>query len=408
MRLVAALGVAGLALAPLGLGAVPAWPGTVAVSAGLALAGAVGVWRAPNGALVVASAGLTLALADLATRPLLDRVTVRPEDRYVRLWRVDPPASRMEPRVDVVWPTVGNLAALGGPVRQPRAVRFVTDAWGRRSDPLGGPAQVVLLGDSFGAGVGTSQEQTVASRLTARHGLATVNLSLAGASPYDAWLRLDAALPSLDLAPDATLVWLLFAGNDLAGACRERLPPPPSRVNRLRAWIATQRVRSVLGRTLRRLRASPEPPIQGQLPDGRPMLFFQPDLESAALTPAQALARPQAGCVRRVMGQVRALAARAGLRLLVAVTPTSAEVYGPSAGLPSLPGGTTAALRALATEQGLALVDLGPALSAAAQAGETVWWRDDTHWNGRGHAVAARVLAAAVREGPSPPGSRTR
>ena len=400
-RVVAAACVAAFAVAPLLLGALPLGRGVALGVAVLALAGVVAVWRAPGLALSVAAVGLTLATADLATRPFLNRVHVRAEDRYARLWRVDPSGVAHDANVDVLWPTVGNLAAQGGAVREPRTVHFRTDAHGFRTDPLDGPAEVVLLSDSFGAGVGSSQEVLAAARLTARYGLPTVNLSVSGASPYDEAVTLAATLDGLDLAPDATLVWMLFAGNDFEGTCEATVPGPPSAWNRLRAWVATVRVRSVIGYLFRRLRAEPPVPSLRHLPDGTPMTFYAPDLAHADLTEEEASALPQAACVRGVVPEVQRLAASRGLRLIVAVAPMKVQVYGRYVGLGDPVGGPTAALRSFAAARRIPVVDLEPALAEAARAGlpegRLVWWRDDTHWNAAGHAVVARVLADAIR-----------
>ncbi len=399
-RAAAALTVVALAVAPLALGTVPTRPEAVGVVALLAVAGGVGVWRAPGLALAIGAAGLTLAVADLATRPFVDHVFVRPQDRYVRLWRVDPLGARHDAQVDVVWPTVGDLAATGGAVRQPRTVRFATDALGFRTDPLPGPAQVVLLGDSFGAGVGTDQDEIAASLLTTRHSLPTVNLSISGASPYDEAVTLADVVGGLDLAPDAVLVWMLFAGNDFADACQTSLPTPPSGWNRARAWWATFRVRSVIGQLVRRLHASPAVPVLATLPDGTAMTFYRPDLDWTQQTAGQVRASPEAACVRGVFGMVGELAREAGLRVVVAVAPMKVQVYGPAAGLGGGTGGAAAVLREFAREREMETLDLEPALADAARrglpSGDVVWWRDDTHWNAAGHAVVARALAHAL------------
>ena len=77
------------------------------------------------------------------------------------------------------------------------------------------------------------------------------------------------------------------------------------------------------------------------------------------------------------------------------------QVYGRYTRLGDPEGGPAAVLRAFAARRGLPVVDLEPALEAAAAEGLTdgrlVWWRDDTHWNAAGHAVVARVLADAIR-----------
>ena len=397
--LTAAVGLATGAL--LATGVLPLWPASVVVVAGLALVGVASVWRSGDLYVSVLSLSAALLVADAASRPFIDRAHVRAEDRYARLWRVDPSGVLHAPDVDVRWETVGNLAAQGGAVAEPRTVRFRTDALGLRTPPLSGPARVVLLGDSFGAGVGTSQESIAATVLTERHGLPTVNLSVSGASPYDEAVTLDAFVGDLDLEDDAVLLWMLFAGNDFGGECRRALPEPPSMWNRLRAGLGTFRVRSVVGYQLRRLRASPSVPVLAELSNGDPMTFYRPDLEFARLTPDEVRRLPSAECVGGAFDLVRDVADRAGLRLVVAVAPMKVQVYGEHAGMPRPAGGPSAVLESFARERGLPVVPLEPVLREAAAAGledgRLVWWQDDTHWNPLGHALVARTLADAIR-----------
>jgi hypothetical protein len=65
--------------------------------------------------------------------------------------------------------------------------------------------------------------------------------------------------------------------------------------------------------------------------------------------------------------------------------------------LPSPPPGSVA-LRVYFEKHGIPVVDLtGPLVEAATEALQTdeyVFWRDDTHWNGRGVRVAAKELAS--------------
>jgi alginate O-acetyltransferase complex protein AlgJ len=46
---------------------------------------------------------------------------------------------------------------------------------------------------------------------------------------------------------------------------------------------------------------------------------------------------------------------------------------------------------------GLNIVNLLPAFQSAAQNGELLFWRDDTHWNPRGVRLAVEMVAPAAR-----------
>ncbi len=53
-------------------------------------------------------------------------------------------------------------------------------------------------------------------------------------------------------------------------------------------------------------------------------------------------------------------------------------------------------LDAALAEQGVSRADLYPAFSAAAEAGESLYWKWDSHWNGKGAALGADVILAAL------------
>ena len=84
---------------------------------------------------------------------------------------------------------IGDLGyKVGAPSLQvPRAVRFSTDQWGLRNFDGDRPFDVVTVGDSFTAGAGVDDSQTLARRLEARTALAVYNFgtgSLEGPAHY--------------------------------------------------------------------------------------------------------------------------------------------------------------------------------------------------------------------------------
>ena len=65
------------------------------------------------------------------------------------------------------------------------------------------------------------------------------------------------------------------------------------------------------------------------------------------------------------------------------------------------PTGFTRAVLEPCAENGIRALDLRPALIEEAErlratTGEFLWWRDDTHWNGLGHAAAARAIQESL------------
>ncbi len=102
-------------------------------------------------------------------------------------------------------------------------------------------------------------------------------------------------------------------------------------------------------------------------------------------------------------------AAEAGLRVVVAVAPTKARIYptdgsGIARPAPAVPSGSgfARAVEALCRERSVSFVDLAPGIAQRAGRAwrderQLLWWRDDTHWNARGHETAARLIEEHLR-----------
>ncbi|MBI1846884.1 MAG: hypothetical protein HYR86_07925, partial [Candidatus Rokubacteria bacterium] len=145
-------------LLPLVTGTVPSrWTGYYLLIALVAMALALPARRAPwSGRLALGLAALAVsaAAADTAARPFTARwLYARPDEAFVRHWPPLPIVPRFESNVDVETEVSGDLAR--GPrfaaAREPRRVRFTTDAAGFPNEPgvLGAAPDLILLGDSF-------------------------------------------------------------------------------------------------------------------------------------------------------------------------------------------------------------------------------------------------------------------
>ena len=136
--------------------------------------------------LVLLSVCFAVTLIDLAARPLLFYLfEVRPSERFIYRWPPLPQLQRYVAGVNFEGATYGDLAAVSGrrDWREERRIKFVTDEYGFRNEPLGAgvearPLDVILLGDSFGLAGGTSQEEILSSLLAHDYGLSVYNLSI--------------------------------------------------------------------------------------------------------------------------------------------------------------------------------------------------------------------------------------
>jgi hypothetical protein len=89
--------------------------------------------------------------------------------------------------------------------------KFVaTDRYGfnANADPLFEQADIVLMGDSFGAGWCVEEDATIATMMRA-HGLRLLNLAVSGYQPLDELAALKEYAPRMK-----TLIWLFYEGND--------------------------------------------------------------------------------------------------------------------------------------------------------------------------------------------------
>jgi hypothetical protein len=399
-------------------------PREVYAPAALAAAGLGGwiLWsrgrspRAPRWAAAFTAASLTLLAADLALRPLLQtKLAPDPVGRFLRPWPANPDLVRFAPNACFEGETSGDLAAMARreSPRELRRVRFVTDSLGFRNEPgaLAEPVDVILLGDSFGVGAGTTQEETWAALLEGRWGHRVYNLSMPG-GPWHEVLNLEYTLERLETRPGTVILWALFSGNDLDDAYGESLEPPAPRGALGRALVAygSFRRRSPLRLLLRSPHGSRAEVIERALPRGEPVLFFGPYAERARRTPGDLHAHPNHPALRRVLARMRRLAAARGIGVAIIAIPSKAEVYSwllegrEPWSARSEPTAFAAVLSSAAGEEGFRFLDLEPRLAEAARRlyelhGKSLWWRDDTHWNAEGHRVAAEAVAAELLGG---------
>lgn len=361
-----------------------------------------------RGLLVFIAVFATLAIVDLALRPVINERVFR---------RIDPQRPqlrRYNANVVSVTEQYGDLARMhrGREHREPRRVRFEVDAHGFRNGSAAAAGQVdlIVLGDSFGVGVGTTQERTWPTLLGQRLAWTTYNLSMPG-SPWHEYATLAVESPRLRTHPGTIVLWALFSGNDLAGAYG---PLDIAKLTRngliwqLKTSLATFQRRSPLRQMLtgfvdrRRTRLYV---VRHCFVNGRTMLFYAPYVVAANQTSEAIRAHPSLPDLKAVVAAMRRLTDAIGVSLRIVVIPSKEEVYrwvvdgaGPWS-TPAAPTPFATIVGELAAEHGIDVLDLMPAMvgetrRAFEDAGAVLWWYDDTHWNERGHEVAAAEIGA--------------
>jgi SGNH hydrolase-like domain, acetyltransferase AlgX len=361
------------------------------------------------------------ALADATTRGLpIDAFTFRAWEALTYYRRVDTvfePNRQFDKRAYGDLANLGNLARL----RVYRRETFTTDAYGFRN-PHGlaesGRVKALLIGDSFAAGAGVADQYSLAAQLTDRSvptfavapmlltATATQNLAhRLGMS--EGWILFEQA-SGLRYLYVETLFSSTIPSSHKATTFRDRFTRNlntgvwPLRMGAnswLKVWqddrwFANPYKNNV---TVRRL-------INGDT-----MIFLpgehtiEPDLSAVALNAIEA-----------TVGTYRKFSAglgETGLRLVVILVPDRFSAYAHLLAEDPWLGAMPPYLRELERrlrDAGIAVVNLYPALAARATQEAAEWryvyWRDDSHWNERGIATAADVVAEYLgSEGRRPP-----
>jgi len=362
---------------------------------------------------------IALTVVDLAARALLkSALYYRPEDIYKNRQPEFPSHSLFESNVSYTGKTWGDLSSMTtrDSLREAREVNFRTDPYGYRNDPWDStkPLDLIILGDSFGSGIGTTQEEMWDACLRRIYGLNTCNLSMPGNSPWHELLTIKREMPRLQVRPKTTVLWAIFGGNDLDEPCPSilNLPPPNGFWKRFYVSFSTFCRRSptkqVAERALAGLVAKPrrDSTIVITLPDSRNFLVFSSDLVREQRSLDEVWQHPNLPKLRAVFAEMGSFTRARNINVLVVYVPTKCSVYGWLPEMAELWGNFTVGQRAafsvaldeMCRENGLQFLDLQPPMVQQArqlyeESGELLWWRDDTHWNGRGHAAAARIVA---------------
>ncbi|MBF0426698.1 MAG: SGNH/GDSL hydrolase family protein [Magnetococcales bacterium] len=290
----------------------------------------------------------------------------------------------------------GDLRGMSTTLRgleESREITCQTDDLGfRNTQPYHGQPYLVV-GDSFVVGVGNPQEKTLDRQLGERHGIQAYNLGHPG-DAFDYLQRVQYFHAHFKERP--RILVFLFEGNDF---------PDRDRPIDVQSWLRTIKQRyAALARNrfsifitmkrnqLKNWRKDHDPsqdPV-GILHDvgGRDMAYYKLYRENVE--------RTHYTLPPRYDQDLRTLLK---LSYYVFFIPAKYRVYGPES--PPLPFAYWEQVERLCREVGTPCLNLTDPLKAAArrhlEQGKTLWWRDDTHWNPLGIAVAADVVADVLR-----------
>ena len=317
----------------------------------------------------------------------------------------------------------GDLAAMGNypSLRQYRREVFTTDEFGMRNRPAARskPWGGIVAGTSFSVGSGVGDDETLSARLgqmldtpiyNAAHGNIGDEHQLRRMLER---LQLKDGVVVLDMTDGAPLPSLSELKPEQEGAPSDGWEARfGSRArqfylirNTLRAWLAQSPLKLTIYQGFKRIEDDVIFPnrfadlvVREELSNGDPVLLgaFQIGMQysPAAIAEAASFCQGLATMLRRYH-----------MDLLVVLIPSQYRIYGPLLRHPRERFGTVpildgieSGLRAI----GIPVLNLTPVLATAARDGlaahRYVYFRDDTHWNAQGIALAATAIAPKVRE----------
>jgi hypothetical protein len=370
-----------------------------------------------NGLITITAISLSVVGLDLILRPTFaHKLHYGPMNITSHKLPELPIVARWNPNLNIDMDSYGDLAAMVGDpaVRELRKLVFQTDAYGFRNGPQSHPIDVLILGDSFPAGSGTTEDEVFARVLETSYGVHTYNLAFPG-GPYDQFINFAIEWPRLKVAPNPRMVWTFYTGNDMDDAAGELWDLAHLPWNQgLSAWrVAFKSYRSQsplrqLFEVIRiRIRASPKNVIIRLLPDGSPVLFFENQENWGKASRQKVEQYPTYPKLIRTMNAMHELTTERHVQLTVLILPTKGEVYrwlldarNPQPEDQNASGFAIAILEAC-KNMGLVCVDMKPFLISEAEQlykreGKLLWWRDDTHIGKYGHAAIAAYIAETV------------
>ena len=350
-------------------------------------------WR--SGAMGAVTVSLTLVMTTvfyglaLKVTGLEDSIYYRPDEKYVRFdYTNNHRIYQSNVRIDMPMPHGDLRAMTTEDIAEPRRIQFYTDADGFRNERDYHGQRYVLVGDSFIAGGSNSQEDMLASQLLRDYSLDAYSLAYPGGpADYAAYVRGFTKRHGENFR----VLLFLFEGNDFEesrGRKKSALARYGRRYYEMFSEFSTYRVTKSLIKRLTRARSiHAGSDLELAELGGKKMAFYRRYTDVTRRVPP-----PNPEGFERAIESMRPHVER------VYFIPTKYRVYSRHL----KPGETLANaqwdyLNGVCRKFQLPCTNLTEPMvresDALLKKGEFTWWRDDTHWNRYGIAVAARVVA---------------
>ena len=289
--------------------------------------------------------------------------------------------------------------------------------------------KILALGDSFTFGWGIDQDRTWVELLERSIGKPIYNMGMQDSSPKQEFLLLEHVIDSQKLDfRGGVLLWMIFEGNDLIDSYDD-LHPVQKSVS-TSGWLfkdtiletlwglpAMVRQESVFARfkdgraTFSDLgggnRTKDHYVIDG-IPSPYPLyvshqlgakLFVSYQIKGAQRSEQYVESHPNRLALEKTFERMKSLAQRAGFRVVVIIAPSGARLHGAEfEDFPTLSERSyfNILLSRLAGQYGFEIVNLEESLRPYATK-ELLYFRDDDHWDERGHMAVADILSRFLR-----------
>ncbi len=289
--------------------------------------------------------------------------------------------------------------------------------------------KILAIGDSFTFGWGIDQGLTWVKLLERSIGEAIYNMGIHDASPKQEFLLLEDVIHShkLDLR-GGLLLWMIFEGNDLEDSYDDL--HPVQRSISISGWLFRDTIIETLCGLPSVIRRES---VIGKFKDGRatfsglngdsrtkghnvidgiasafplyvsprfgPKLFSPTQLKRAQNSAQYVESHQHRHALEKTFERMKSLAHMEGFRVVLIIAPSDARLYGAEfEDFPTLsekPHFNEFVAR-LADQSGFEVVNLEELLRSLA-AKELLYFRDDDHWNERGHMAVADILNGVLR-----------
>ena len=365
----------------------------------LLLAVAAGLLYARVGAMGAVAVTFTLVTITLLYSLALklsgfeNTIYFRPDERlstfdYQRNHRIFRPGVSLDmrmPQGDLQSMTSINIA-------EPRDVNYHIDSHGFRNDSDYEGQKYLLVGDSFVVGTGNTQTDMISAQLAQAYGIAAYNLAHPGDVPdyaqYVAGFK-------ISHPTGAKLLVFIFEGNDFVVSRTKKRSASSLFFKRYSNLFSDTNVfrvtKSLYARAKRSSQIADSEYLIITAIQGKKIAFLRRYAEVA-----RQASQPPIESFERAIGDMGADIER------IFFIPTKYRVYhqyvDPGT---TLPNAAWEYLNGVCRKNNLQCTNLTQPLIKATDEllaqGEMTWWRDDTHWNRNGMAVAARVVAETLR-----------